>query len=271
MIGDGWLGLEWARIGGVPLLAEGGVDSISVLRHFVQQGGWITTFVLIPLSVLTLSLVIHYLLTIRRARHLPGDLIKALSSAARQGQIKNILAVTRQNETLLGTAIFAGLSQLRAGRDAARAAVDEVVEERATRLYRRIEYLYVIGNISPMIGLLGTVYGMIYAFSRIFAAGGGMPDAGKLAGDISVALVTTFWGLVIAIPALTAHSLFRNRIDGFVAECVKTCDDLIAIASAPAPTPAMPKPISRSATTPPPPTPPAPLPTEPARQAVESK
>lgn len=271
MMDDGWHGLEWVRIGSLPLLAEGGIDSISVLRHFVQQGGWITTFILIPLSVITLSMVIHYVLTIRRARHLPSDLAKALSAAARQGQVKNIMAVTRQNDTLLGAAIFAGLSQLRAGREAARAAVDEVVEERATRLYRRIEYLYVIGNISPMIGLLGTVYGMIYAFSRIFAAGGGMPDAGKLAGDISVALVTTFWGLVIAIPALTAHSLFRNRIDGYVAECVKTCDDLIVLASASAPTQTTPRPVGTPATavSPPPPTPP--LSSDSARRVVESK
>ena len=271
MMGNGWHGLDWTWIGGGPLLAEGGIDSISVLRHFVQQGGWITTFILIPLSVLTLSMVIHYLLTIRRARHIPSDLAKALSAAARQGQVKTIVAVTRQNDSLLGAAIFAGFSQLQAGRDAARAAVDEVVEERATRLYRRIEYLYVIGNISPMIGLLGTVYGMIYAFSRIFAAGGGMPDAGKLAGDISVALVTTFWGLVIAIPALTAHSLFRNRIDGFVAECVKTCDDLIALDSASSPTPTVPRPAGRPAATVPPLSSAAPLPSEPAHRVVESK
>jgi biopolymer transport protein ExbB len=126
-------------------------------------------------------------------------------------------------------AAFAGASQIRAGRDAARAAVDEAVEERATKLFRRIEYLNVIGNVSPMIGLLGTVLGMIQAFNRIFAAGGGMPDAGKLAGDIAVALVTTFWGLIIAIPALTTFAIFRNRIDAFAAECIKLCDGLLGL------------------------------------------
>ena len=112
----------------------------------------------------------------------------------------------------------AGVSQLTAGRDSARAAIDEAVEERATKLFRKIEYLNVIGNVSPMIGLLGTVLGMIKAFSRIFSAAGGMPDPGKLAGDIAMALVTTFWGILIAIPALTFFALFRNRIDAFAAE-----------------------------------------------------
>ncbi len=206
------------------------MSSISILEHFVLQGGWITLFVLIPLSVVTIALTLHYLLTVRASVHTPQSLAQALLVAAKQGQFKKILSVTGQNETMLGRAAHAGLSGLSDGRDNARAAIDEVVEEKATHLFRRIEYLNVIGNVSPMIGLLGTVYGMIHAFSRIFAAGGGMPDAGKLAGDISVALVTTFWGILIAIPALTAHALFRNRIDGFAADCVKTCERLVSMA-----------------------------------------
>ncbi len=95
------------------------------------------------------------------------------------------------------------------------------------RLLRRIEYLNVIGNVSPMIGLFGTVVGMIQAFARIYSAAGGMPEADKLAGDIAVALVTTFWGLLIAIPALSAFALFRNRIDTYAAEVVKLCDGLL--------------------------------------------
>jgi biopolymer transport protein ExbB len=208
----------------------GEMSSISILEHFVLQGGWITLFVLIPLSIVTIALTLHYLLTVRSSVHTPQSLAEALLMAAKQGQFKKIMSVTAQNETMLGQAAHAGLSGLSDGRDNARAAIDEVVEEKATNLFRRIEYLNVIGNVSPMIGLLGTVYGMIHAFSRIFAAGGGMPDAGKLAGDISVALVTTFWGILIAIPALTAHALFRNRIDGFAADCVKTCEQLVSLA-----------------------------------------
>lgn len=212
-------------------IAQTDPSTISVFQHFVLQGGWITLFVLIPLSALMTMLIIHFLVTIRRGTLAPNVLSSALLNAARQGHFKKILSTTRQNSTMLGRAAFAGLNHLTTtGRQSARAAIDEAVEERATGLFRRIEYLQVIGNISPMIGLLGTVYGMIHAFSRIFAAGGGMPDAGKLAGDISVAMVTTFWGILIAIPALTAHALFRNRIDAFAAECVSICDELIVLA-----------------------------------------
>ena len=223
----------------VPILAsEEKISTISLLEHFVVDGGPITWFVLIPLSVVTLSLAIHYLIVIRRSAQAPIDLTKTLVNGARQGQVRVMLDLTQGNETMLGQAAHAGLSQLESGRQSARSAIDEAVEERATKLFRKIEYLNVIGNVSPMIGLLGTVVGMIQAFSRIFAAGGGMPDAGKLAGDIAVALVTTFWGILIAIPALTAFALFRNRIDAFAAECVKLCDSLVSLVSEDKPSPA---------------------------------
>jgi biopolymer transport protein ExbB len=89
-----------------------------------------------------------------------------------------------------------------------------------------VEYLNVVGNISPMIGLFGTVYGMIVAFQRLVAAGGN-PDPAELAGGISTALVTTFWGLVVAIPALAAYALIRNRIDAMTSEALVVAEELI--------------------------------------------
>ncbi len=214
-----------------PMLADTDASSVSVLKHFVVDGGWITWGVLIPLSVLTMSMTLHYLLVVRRGTQVPVGLGRMLISAARQGQVRNILEITRDDDTMLGAAAHVGMVRLNAGREAARAAVDEVVEERTTKLFRRIEYLNVIGNVSPMIGLFGTVYGMINAFSHIYAAGGGMPNASSLARDISVALVTTFWGLLIAIPALTAYAVFRNRIDAYAAECMQVCDGMISLAT----------------------------------------
>jgi biopolymer transport protein ExbB len=217
--------------------APSGVSSVSVLRHFVVDGGPITWFVLIPLSVVTLSLAVHYLFTIRRKPQVPTTLAQTLVNAATRGEVRKIVELTNNDDSMLGQAGFAAATHIRDGGQAAREAVDEAVEEHATRLLRRIEYLNVIGNIAPMIGLLGTVVGMIQAFSRIFAAGGGMPDAGKLAGDIAVALVTTFWGILIAIPALTFFAIFRNRVDGYAAECMKLCDSIVSILSrGPSPT-----------------------------------
>ncbi|MGQ9649589.1 MAG: MotA/TolQ/ExbB proton channel family protein [Phycisphaerae bacterium] len=218
----------WSCTAGAGVISQTGPSS-TVLGKFLVDGGWITWLVLVPLSVVSIALIIHYLIVLRRSTQVPAGLAKALVLAARRGQARDIIEITREDETMLGQAAFAGIARLPAGRETARAAISEAIEEQATRLLRRIEYLNVIGNISPMIGLFGTVVGMINAFGRIYSAGGGMPDAAKLAGDISVALITTFWGLLIAIPALSVFSLLRNRIDAFAAESVKLCDSLVSL------------------------------------------
>ncbi len=208
----------------------------SVLQHFVTDGGPITWFVLIPLSVISIALIIYSLLTIRRGAQVPGSLARALVAAARQGQAVSMREITREDDTLLGQAAHAGLAVVDQGRPAAVAAVDDAVEHRVGRLFRRVEYLNVIGNVSPMIGLLGTVVGMIQAFNRIEAAGGAVPETNKLVGDIAIALVNTFWGLLIAVPALSAYAMLRNRIDSYAAESVKLCDamlDLLAGSESP--------------------------------------
>ena len=103
------------------------------------------------------------------------------------------------------------MRRLRVGR------VEEAGEDQTGRLYRKTELLGLIGVIAPMLGLLGTVQGMIVTFNTI-AASGGMAKPDDLAGGISLALVTTFEGLVVAIPTMVAFSMFRTRIDSLVSE-----------------------------------------------------
>src|ERR671914_570403 len=96
-------------------------------------------------------------------------------------------------------------------------AMEDATAEQAARLFRRIEYLSVIGNIAPMVGLLGTVTGMLLAFKQV-ADTEGSAGAAQLADGIYQALVTTVAGLIIAIPSLGAFALFRSRVDQLVAE-----------------------------------------------------
>ena len=95
-------------------------------------------------------------------------------------------------------------------------------------LYRKIEYVHIIGNVSPMIGLLGTVTGMIFLFAEIHAADA-FPGARIVADRIAVALITTFWGLAVAIPALSIFAIFRNRIDVLTAECALATEHILAV------------------------------------------
>src|SRR5262249_9921943 len=96
-------------------------------------------------------------------------------------------------------------------------AMEESLAEQAARLFRRVEYLHVIGNIAPMVGLLGTVTGMLLAFKQV-ADTEGNAGAAQLADGIDQALVTTVFGLIIAIPSLAAFALMRSRVDELVAE-----------------------------------------------------
>jgi len=88
--------------------------------------------------------------------------------------------------------------------------------------------LNIIGNVAPMLGLLGTVLGMILAFNEIVSARG-IPSPVQLADSIGIALVTTFWGLIVAVPALAVYSFMRNRIDGLSAETALAAQELIGM------------------------------------------
>ena len=107
-----------------------------------------------------------------------------------------------------------------------RSALDESLQEQSWALVRKIEWLNLIGNVSPMVGLFGTVFGMIKLFNAIVVAGG-QPQPAQLADGISVALVTTFWGLFIAIPALAIHGVFRNRIEALASDAVTESENIV--------------------------------------------
>jgi biopolymer transport protein ExbB len=201
---------------------------ISVLDHFVRKGGPITWFVLIPLSIVMVALIVEHAIKIRRKRIIPPALCDRIRDLFSQRKFRDVVDVTDDDPSDLGHVINAALGQAGSGFAAMERALQEALDQRTARLLRKIELLNTIGNVSPMIGLFGTVFGMIVAFQTLVESGG-QPDPGKLAAGISVALVTTFWGLLVGIPALTAFAIFRNRVDGLTTECAITADELIAV------------------------------------------
>lgn len=205
--------------------ANGGTV-MRVFDHFLVKGGAITWFVLVPLSVATVALTIEYCISIRRQTFIPADTYRRISEHLEQRQYGDALEYTAEEPSMLSGVINTGLLESQNGYAAMERAVEETLEDRSARMMRKIEYLNVIGNISPMVGLFGTVYGMIGLFASIRQAGG-MPEPARIADDISVALVTTFWGLLVAIPALSVFALFRNRIDVLTAECALAANHLL--------------------------------------------
>ena len=112
------------------------------------------------------------------------------------------------------------------GHEAMTAGLEQAATEIVAHRVRRVEVLNVIGQVSPMLGLFGTVYGMILAFQSIVASGGNA-DPVLLAGGIGTALVTTFWGLVVAIPALAGYAVLRGRLDSALSEAIGEAEILV--------------------------------------------
>lgn len=184
----------------------------------IEAGGWIGLLVIL-MSVASVALVVEHFISIRRERILPGTLEKSLDEQLATEQYGTAAEVCRKDDSLLAKVVEAGLSR-RGGMFGffdMQNAMQEVSEREVSRLYRKLEYLSFIAAAAPMLGLLGTVTGMIRSFNTI-AATEGAAKPSDLAGGISEALVTTCMGLIVAIPSMFFVSQFRNRIDGYVAE-----------------------------------------------------
>lgn len=173
--------------------------------------------VLILLSIIAFYLVVDQAMSLQKKDLVPPDLIENVRQLLAQGKLKEADQACRERPCPLSFVLVSGISEIEFGWPAVEKALEDSTGEQAARLYRKLEYLSVIGNIAPMIGLLGTVTGMILAFREV-ALSQGTAGAGDLASGIYSALVTTVCGLVIAIPSLGAFAVFRNKIDEIISD-----------------------------------------------------
>lgn len=210
----------------VALAQDGEGRSRNMLQQFVVMGGAIG-WLLIAIDVASVAIIIEHFISIRRATILPELDREQILALFEQKQYRQAIEYTAAQPSFLSHVVHAGLNEAAHGYSAMERAMEEATEERTTRLLRKIELLNVIGNIAPMLGLLGTVYGMILTFNAIVRSGG-IPNPASLADSIGIALVTTFWGLVVAVPALAVYAWMRNRIDGLSAEVALTAQELIS-------------------------------------------
>lgn len=211
----------------VNVVGPGIGDSQTFFQQFVISGGPIVWFVLLPMSVFTVYLMLSAAVGLRKKTLLPENIESEVLMAIRTGSFMWLNSARRDDllsDTLcrsLGGDCDQPLSQRFA----------DNLQNRAAALMRKIEPLNIIGNIAPMVGLFGTVFGMIKLFNAIVVAGG-QPQPAQLAEGISVALVTTFWGLLIAIPALAFYGAMAGRIEGFITTTANSARQVLAEASA---------------------------------------
>jgi biopolymer transport protein ExbB len=182
--------------------------------------------VLLACSIAAIALVIDGLLHIRETRVAPMETTEHLRSLINARQFKELMDFTTTDQSFVSQSLNAGLRRAHLGYPAMREALESSTGEQTANMFRRIEFLNIIGNIGPLIGLLGTVVGMIKAFYALNAAGGSAKP-GDLADGIATALWHTFGGLFIAIPALIVFGYLRTRADKIATAATLISEELL--------------------------------------------
>lgn len=148
-----------------------------------------------------------------------------VKNLVKKGSIELAISACRKSPTPISEIMLAGLMKFGRGRDEMKEAIEDSANQEIPVLERNLSTLSTIGNITPLLGLLGTVFGMVKAFNVIAVMGVGKPEA--LAGGISEALLTTAFGLSIAIPTIVVYNYLSHRVDKLIREMEINCVDLI--------------------------------------------
>jgi biopolymer transport protein ExbB len=181
--------------------------------ELVTAGGWLM-IPIIACSIIAFAIIIERLWTLRVKRVIPRKLVAEVWDQARERKLDIERLQQLRTGSPLGRILAAGLLNRNASREIMKESIEDTGRHVVHELERYINTLGTIAAISPLLGLLGTVIGMIEVFSTITTAGVGNPAA--LAGGISQALITTAAGMVVAIPSLMAYRYFRGKVDMLV-------------------------------------------------------
>jgi len=198
----------------------------SALRWVIDASGPIGLF-LLCLSVYFTALVIKLFMELRVSEAVPAALVEKLETAIKDRKFQEAYDACRDNDSFLARLVRTGVANLPNGRAEAKEAMLDTQNEIVTSMEARISYLAIIGTLGPMIGLVGTIIGMIQSFQEIALAAGSQPKPEKVAEGISTALFITLEGVSLSVPAIFFFALFRNRIAQMAMESAKVADRTI--------------------------------------------
>ncbi len=201
--------------------------SQNLLKWTYDSLGLGYVLIFLALSISLVSLFVMNMLAARRDTLCPQELVDRFDERLNEKDFQGAYDLARTDESVLGQVLSAGLAKLSRGYNKALEGMQEVGEEESMKLEHRLSYMALIGNLSPMIGLFGTVQGMISSF-QVIALGGSTPKPSDLAAGISTALFTTLVGLAVAIPAIAAYNILRNRVARLLLEVGVTSENLMS-------------------------------------------
>ena len=208
-------------------VAEAPPPGESWLKWGYRALGPAYSLVFLALSFTLVALLVMNILTARRDNVCPAFLVEGFENHLNERRYQEAYDLAKNDDSFLGQVLSAGLGKLSKGYAPAIEAMQEVGEEENMKLDHRLSYMALIGTLSPMIGLFGTVHGMINSFS-VIANSPTTPKPSQLAQGISTALFTTLIGLLIAIPAIALYNILKNKISRLVLEVGILSEELMS-------------------------------------------
>jgi biopolymer transport protein ExbB len=199
------------------------VDDLSV-GNLIKNSGFIG-WIIVALSVVALALIIEAFVSLKREKLAPPELIDEIQALFDEGQFQEAMELCENEPTYLTKIVGAGISKIGHPFEVIQTALSEMGDEESVRLHQKLGWLAVVAAVAPMLGLLGTVQGMIIAFNQI-AVSGGQATPADLANSISIALLTTLFGLMVAIPVISVMAFLRNRLVRSIIEVGAIVEDL---------------------------------------------
>jgi len=204
---------------GAPLLLAGSLlaqdapkEDVSIMSEvFAYDNAGLIGYIIVLMSVVALALVIENFMTIKREKLAPPDVLDELEALFEGESFQEAVELCEQEKNYLTNVVGAGLAKLGHSFETMQTSLREMQTEEAVKLFQKIGWLSLISALAPMMGLFGTVTGMFVTFSTIAAAGGSVSPA-ILASGIKMALITTIFGLTVAIPVGVAFYTLRNRV-----------------------------------------------------------
>jgi biopolymer transport protein ExbB len=199
----------------------------SLLAFFFNALGIRYTVAFLVISFTFVAFLVMNILGLRRDSVCPRHLAEAFEANLNEKRFQEAFDLAKNDESMLGQMLAAGMQNLQQGYDKALDSMGQVGEDENMKLEHRLSFLSLVGSIAPMVGLLGTVDGMVQSF-MVIASSDTQPKPSKLAEGISMALITTLVGLVLAIPAIIAFNLMKNRLSRLVMEVGQTSSNLMS-------------------------------------------
>jgi biopolymer transport protein ExbB len=217
-----------AKSAAAPAAGEGTAPPArrNMLQWAIHASGPIGGLLLL-LSIYFGALVIRLFMEFRVSEAVPTALVDRLEAAIRDKKFQDAYDACKDNESFLARLVRIGIANLPNGRPEAKEAMQTTAEEVVTTLEMKISYLAIIGTLGPMIGLVGTIWGMIMSFQEIANAAGAQPKPEKVAEGISTALFITLEGVSLSVPAIFFFAFFRNRIAQMTMEASRVADRTI--------------------------------------------